>query len=119
MINCRGHIIRDPQEVLRKNLTNEILEGAKVDVDYFLVPNYMLTREIKTFSMHQRCLMYKIGFLVEYLKVLHPEWSMENVYGLIFWKYQVFLSRRNMRQYYTHWKKNRKSLMYPVKYVSH
>ena len=111
MISCKGKIIKHPNDLVEQNLTEHFLRFSGIDVDYFLVPNYLRDLELGSFSAHQKCLIYKIGFLTEYLRILYPDRSKDFIYQIVNYKHQVFVSKRNFTQYLTHWNKHRNQIL--------
>lgn len=92
-----------PGELYKKELRDKAVEAERFDRDRFIVPESVLAKDFM--ETHRIATAYKVGFLHDYLRNLHPEWNFDHVYDHLFKKYQVFLSKRNVRQQLTYWRK--------------
>lgn len=52
---------------------------------------------------------YKVGFLLEFLKVIYPNKKIYELQSIIRHKYQVFLSDRQLSRHYKRYTENRES----------
>ncbi len=111
MIRSGKRIIKDPKSLYREK---DLLECRAVnarDEDFFLVPDYLKRKEISDLKNHSKMQSYKVGFLYEYLNQCFPQMKSSDIYSIIFDKYQVYLSQRNMQKHVTIWRKNRNEFL--------
>lgn len=52
------------------------------------------------YSENKEKTVYKVGFLVDFLKFIYPEKSLKEIYEIININYQVFINRRQMERNY-------------------
>jgi len=101
------YIVTNPDFLKTKTEGDVACMLQDLDNDYFFIPENIEKLKLADFKEYSKMNTYKVGFLYEYLRILLPSLNRSDVFGIIFNKYQVYLSKRVMEKYITLWNKNR------------